>query len=421
MEKYIEMISEGLFRFESGKFLIEEVVAQDLCDKFGTPLYVYSTTHIKRQVEKLKNAFKSVSPLICYSMKANSNLKILELIKESGCGVDIVSGGELAKALKSGFSGDRIVFAGVGKTPQEIMYGLKNGIYLFTVESIEELKTIEEIAKSLKNFARVSLRINLDIDVDTHHYTKTAKKETKFGMSESQVKSIITNQNDFKHLKIFGIHFHLGSNIKSSSFYVEALKKLKKFLNEINFTPSVIDIGGGFGIQYKNEHIESIESFGKNICEVFNRNFPDVSMIIEPGRFIVGNAGILLTRVIYTKKTSYKNFLIVDAGMNDLIRPSLYGSYHEILSCVDKKGKEIVYDVVGPVCETGDFLGKDRRLPEDLISGDIIAVMSSGAYGFSMSSNYNGRPRPAEVLVSGKKVVCARKREKIEDLWKYET
>ncbi|MCM8758913.1 MAG: diaminopimelate decarboxylase [Candidatus Omnitrophica bacterium] len=420
MEKYLEMISDGLYTFHQGSLMVEKVFAKDICSRFGTPVYVYSATFIENQIRKLREAFKSVSPLICYSMKANNNMEVLKLIRKQGCGVDIVSGGELAKATKAGFKGDKIVFAGVGKTREEIIAALNKRIYLFTVESVEELKTINETAKSLKKIADVTLRINLDVEVDTHHYIKTAKKETKFGLPEKQVESIINSRNEFSNLNILGIQFHLGSNIKSSTPYIEALKRLKRFLKKANFKPSVIDIGGGFGIQYRDETIEQIMDFGNKICEFFVENFPGVSMVIEPGRFIVGNAGILLTQVVYNKKTPHKNFLIVDAGMNDLIRPSLYNSYHEILPVFFKKGKLIKYDVVGPICETGDFLGKERLLPDGLDSGDLIAVMGAGAYGFSMSSNYNGRPRVAEVMVRGGKMKCCRRREKFDDLWKHE-
>ena len=420
MEEYLDLISEGIYRFEKGRLFIEDVCAEEICAKFGTPVYVYSSNYVKTQINKICNAFRKVSPLVCYSMKANSNMGILKIVKESGCGVDIVSGGEMMKALKAGFNAKKIVFAGVGKTRGEITDALKKGIYLFNVESIGELKAINETAGNMRKIVSVNLRINLDVDVDTHHYTKTAKKETKFGMPENQVRSIIKNRRNFRHINISGIQFHLGSNIKSSVFYIKALRKLKNFLTDINFTPSVIDIGGGFGIQYRNEPIEPIEDFGKKICDFFVKNFPDVLMIIEPGRFIVGNAGILLTRVIYNKKTAHRNFLIVDAGMNDLIRPSLYGSYHEIFPAALKKGKSVKYDIVGPICETGDFLGKDRKLPGNLTSGDVIAVMSAGAYGFSMSSNYNGRVRAAEVMVSCDKVICCRERERVEDLWSKE-
>ncbi|MCX7706210.1 MAG: diaminopimelate decarboxylase, partial [bacterium] len=319
MENYLEIISEGLYRFKRGNLMIESVFAKDICNRYGTPLYVYSATFIEKQICKLKNAFKSLSPLICYSMKANSNMEVLNIIRDHGCGVDIVSGGELAKAVKANFSSKKIVFAGVGKTKEEIIAALKKNILLFTVESVEELKQIDIIAEDLKKIADVSLRINLDVDVDSHHYTKTAKKETKFGLPRDQIRAIINSRRSFRNVNITGIHFHLGSNIKNSSFYVEALKKLNKFLRLINFRPSIIDIGGGFGIQYRtNEQIEPIENFGKNICDFFLNNFPGVSMIIEPGRFIVGNAGILFTKVLYNKKTPHKNFLIVDAGMNDL-------------------------------------------------------------------------------------------------------
>ena len=420
MEKYLEIISNGLYSYRKGKLFIEDVDVEKLVSMFGTPLYVYSCSLIQNQIKKIRDSFKNVSPLICYSMKANSNLKILKLVHKSGCGVDIVSGGELARALKAGFKGNSIVFAGVGKTANEIVEAIKANIYFFTVESIEELKTIDKIAGNLKSKVNCCLRINLDVDVDTHHYTKTAKKETKFGLSPQQVSSVIRHQRDFKNLKLAGIQFHLGSNIKISSPYIEALKRLKTFLDDTGFKPQIIDIGGGFGIPYRIENIEPIEVFGERISDFFVKNFPSVSMVIEPGRFIVGNAGVLLTRIIYKKKTEAKKFLIVDAGMNDLIRPALYNSYHEIIPAVVYKGMNETYDIVGPICETGDFLGKERSLSANLDAGDVLAVMSAGAYGFSMSSNYNGRPRPAEIMVSGKKVIVCRKRENISDLWKHE-
>jgi len=420
MEKYLEMISAGLYRFVNGQLMIEDVYAEEICKQFGTPVYVYSANHIKNQIRKLYNSFKKSHPLICYSMKANGNTKVLELIKKQGCGLDIVSQGELFKATKLGFSPKKIVFAGVGKTEQEIAAGLKCGIYLFTVESVEELKTIDKIANRLKKLANVTLRINLDVDVDTHHYTKTGRIETKFGMPQEQVSFILASRYDLKHVRIKGLQFHLGSNIKNSAPYLSALKKLKNFLRRVDFCPSVIDIGGGFGIPYKDEEIESVQQFGSKISDCFVENFPGVSMVIEPGRFIVGNAGVLLTKVIYKKQTNVKNFLIVDAGMNDLIRPALYNSYHEILPVLKKDGKFLKFDVVGPVCETGDFLGKERVFPDTIDSGDYLAVMGAGAYGFSMSSNYNGRLRPAEVMICGKTAILCRKREKMSDLWKYE-
>ncbi|MGB9643343.1 MAG: diaminopimelate decarboxylase family protein, partial [Candidatus Ratteibacteria bacterium] len=307
MEKYLEMISGGLYKFVNGRLMIESVYADEICKQFGTPVYVYSANYIKNQIRKLRVSFEKAHPLVCYSMKANGNMKILELIKKQGCGLDIVSGGELVKAIKQGFSPKKIVFAGVGKTEQEIAAGLKYGIYLFTVESVEELKTVDKIAEKLKKTANITLRINLDVDVDTHHYTKTGRIETKFGMPEEQVRSILVSRNSLKHIRIKGLQFHLGSNIKNSAPYLSALEKLKNFLKQTDFRPSVIDIGGGFGILYKNEEIESIEQFGSKISDYFVKHFPDTLMIMEPGRFIVGNAGILLTKIIYRKQTNVKN------------------------------------------------------------------------------------------------------------------
>jgi len=420
MEEALDIISDNLYQYINGKLFVENVSVEYICEQFGTPLYIYSAHHIENQIQRLKNSFKNLNPLICYSMKANSNLHILELVRKYGCGVDIVSGGELAKALKAKFPPKKIVFAGVGKTESEIRFAIKKGIYLFTVEGIEELKAINNIARTLKQIVDVSLRVNLDIDVDTHHYTKTSKKETKFGIPANDVKSIIKNTQDFKYVRIKGIQFHLGSNIKDSVPYIKALNRVKNPMRKYGFQPLLIDIGGGFGIPYKKEKIEPIERFGKKITDFFVKHFQGVSIILEPGRFIVGNGGMLLTKIVYKKSTETKNFLIVDAGMNDLIRPALYNSYHEIIPVVKKTGRKTIYDVVGPICETGDFLGKDRLLPEDISSGQLLAIMSAGAYGFSMASNYNERPKPAEVLVFSDRTICCRRREKVEDIWKNE-
>jgi len=418
MEKSFELIFRKQFGYRRGIFFIENVAVRNLARRFGTPLYIYSAGYIRDRISELFDAFAPVNPLICYSVKANGNLKVLRIIGKVGCGADVVSGGELAKAIKSGIPASRIVYAGVGKTHEEIISGIRAGIFLFTVESMEELVEINALARKFGRKTACSFRVNLNVDVDTHHYTRTAKAETKFGLPLKDMAALFQKREKFTGIEFAGIQFHLGSQIKESAPYVEALRKLRRFLTSIRFSPRILDIGGGFGIPYMaGEKVESIFSFGEKICSIIKRDFNVEKVILEPGRFIVGNAGILVARIIYSKKTNSRNFLITDAAMNDLIRPSLYSSYHLILPEKFSSGRKCSWDVVGPICETGDFLGKNRKLPRGIKAGDLLVVLGAGAYGFSMSSNYNGRPRAAEVLIDRSKVELARRRETYNDLW----
>lgn len=330
-------------------------------------------------------------------------------MKENGLGADVVSEGEIRKAILAGFSPCDIVFAGVGKKESEIEFAIKKNIFCINVENEDELYIIEKLGKKYQKKVNVNIRLNLNIDVDTHHYIKTSKIENKFGIDIETAGNILKKKFNFVQIK--GIHFHLGSQIKEVEPYIKGIETIKKFCQKNNFKPEILDIGGGFGIPYTySDKIQDIEEFGKKIKESL-KNFNLKTVILEPGRFIVGNSGVLISKILYIKKRKTKNFIIVDAGMNDLIRPSLYNSYHLIYPINLKNGKTLKFDIVGPICETGDYLGKDRDFPENIKSGDYIVIMSAGAYGFSMSSNYNTRLRTPEVLVNGKNLKLIRKRE----------
>jgi diaminopimelate decarboxylase len=408
------------FTYRNGELFAEDVPVKELVKEFGTPLYIYSYGTLIRHIRAYEEAFCEIPHIICYAVKANSNLAILTLFAELGIGADIVSGGELFRALKAGIKPFRIVFAGVGKTEEEIEYALKNNILMFNVESELELYKINEIAKKLKKQARVALRINPDIDPKTHKYIATGLKTSKFGIPIAKAVEYYKVAKSLENIKIIGIHKHIGSQITETDAYVEALRKLLELyekLAQADVDIEYIDIGGGLGITYKDEEPPHPKELANALIPLIKNQ--KGKLIVEPGRSIVGNAGILVTKVLYTKQTDVKNFIIVDAGMNDLMRPTLYGSYHEILPVTQGKRQKIVADVVGPICESGDFLAKDREI-EKVSPGQYLAVMSAGAYGFSMSSNYNSRPRAAEVLVKGEQYALIRKRETYKDLIKNE-
>ncbi len=408
------------FNYKKNTLYAEDVDLNILSEKYGTPLYVYSLRTMTEHYKKIENAFSDIDKLICYSVKANSNTGILNEMKKLGSGFDIVSGGELYRVLKINANPKKIVYAGVGKTRQEIEYALKSGILMFNVESINELKIIDSVSKKLKKKAAVAIRINPDVSALTHEYITTGKKENKFGIDIVLAFNIFRTAKKLKHIDIKGIHIHIGSQITTVVPYIDAIAKITKFIKDLTTEDIIIEylnIGGGLGIIYDEEKPATADEFAYAIKPyITNLN---IKIILEPGRFIIGNAGILLTKVIYDKKGIKKNFLIVDAGMNDLIRPSLYGAYHKIIPVNLSGKKKNIYDIVGPICESGDFLGKERTLPE-LKEGDLLAIRSAGAYGFSMSSNYNSRLRCAEVLVDGNKHHLIRKRETYEDLIKLE-
>ncbi len=382
-----------------------------------TPFYLYSHATLSHHFKTFDQAFDKVSHLVCFALKANPNTAIIRLFAKLGGGADIVSGGELYRALKAGVPADRIVYSGVGKRVDEIRYALRAGILMFNIESPQELSLINETASQMKKKARIALRVNPDVDPKTHPYISTGLKKNKFGIDIEGSLKEYSNARGLSHTDIVGVSCHIGSQITEVAPFVDALKKLKGLISSLQaagITIRYLDLGGGLGIQYDAEEPPHPFDYAEAIIKEM-RDL-DVTLILEPGRVIVGNAGVLITRVLYTKSGQIKNFLIVDAGMNDLARPSLYGSYHAIWPVSNKYGRrKIKADVVGPICESGDFLAKERELP-DFQPGDLMAVMSAGAYGFSMSSNYNSRPRVAEVMVKEDELFVIRRRETYQSL-----
>ncbi len=405
-----------LFHYISNELYAEEVPIRELVNKFGTPLYVYSYNTLLRHFRAYVDAFKDYSHIICFAVKANSNLAILRLFAKNGGGADIVSGGELYVALKAGIPAKKIVYAGVGKREDEIAFALKSKILMFNVESEAELREIDRIAGKFGVKAPVALRINPDIDPETHPYIATGLKKHKFGIPIEGALEYYRLASRLKNISIIGVHKHIGSQITSLSPFVDALKRILLLVDEL-ITKGVdlkyLDVGGGLGIPYKDEEPPLPKDLARSFIPLLkNKKF---TLIIEPGRSIVGNAGILVTKVLYLKKGTEKEFVIVDAGMNDLIRPSYYNAYHNIIPIIKKKREKIICDVVGPICESSDFLARDREITK-LKQGEYLAVMSAGAYGFSMSSNYNSRPKAAEVMVKGREYFLIRKRETYADL-----
>ncbi len=404
------------FSYKNNRLFVENLSVEAIAERYGTPLYIYSHRTAIEHFRKIKNAFDEIDTLICYSVKANSNLSILNELRKEGAGFDIVSGGELFRVLKVGADPQKIVYAGVGKTVDEIKYAIKSGILLFNVESLNELKQINKVAKSMKKTASVGLRINPDVEASTHHYITTGKKENKFGIDILVARKLFNEAKRYKHIKIKALDMHIGSQITVIEPYVKAVGKMKVLIEEMRaygVKVEYLDIGGGLGIIYNEEKPATADMFASAIKPIIKGL--GVKLILEPGRFIIGNAGILVTRVIYNKKGGIKNFLITDAGMNDLIRPSLYQAYHKILPVTIKKGQIKSYDIVGPICESGDFFAKDRHMPE-IKEDELLAIRSAGAYGMSMASNYNSRRRAAEVMVKGNKAVLIRERETFDDL-----
>lgn len=406
------------FRYKRNEFYCEDVRVGDIAEEVGTPVYIYSRKTLIDHYRKIKDAFKSINPLICFSMKSNSNLAVLSALVREGSGLDIVSGGELYRAMKVGVDPKKIVYASVGKTYNEIKKAIQSGILIFNVESLPELVMINSVCRRLQRKMFVSVRVNPDVDPHTHKYITTGKKETKFGLDMDTAMELFRRRGEWPDVEMAGIHIHIGSQIIEHEPYVKAIKKLLPFIRNLK-TMGVnlrwFNIGGGLGIVYNEEKPQTARNFAQIVLPLLKKT--DLKIILEPGRFIAGNSGILVTRVTYLKETKTKRFVIVDAGMNDLIRPSLYEAYHDIVPVMwqNETAKKIVADVVGPICESGDFLAKDRELPEPS-QGDLLAVMGAGAYGFTMSSNYNSRPRAPEVMVEGDRFYIVRKRETYADL-----
>ena len=405
------------FEYKNDELHCEGVPLRTIAQRVGTPFYCYSSSTLTNHVRAFDRAFAGGPHLICFAVKSNPGTAVLRLLGREGAGADIVSGGELYRALRAGIDPKKIVYAGVGKRRDEIEYALKMDILMFNVESGEELQAIDRAAKDMHTKARIALRVNPDIDPRTHAYISTGLKESKFGIPIEQALEHYQIARNLEHIEVVGIHQHIGSQITEIQPFVDALTKVTAFVKELREAGigiRYINMGGGLGITYKDE----TPPLPKDVAQAVQPLLKDCgcTIVMEPGRAIVGNAGILVTRALYHKESGEKKFVIVDAGMNDLIRPSLYEAYHDIRPVIQQeKPLTIVADVVGPICESGDFLAKDRELPV-VKQGDLLAVMGAGAYGFSMSSNYNSRPRVPEVLVRGNEYYVVRERETYSDL-----
>jgi diaminopimelate decarboxylase len=426
------------FHYRDGHLFCEDVDLTVAAEKFGTPLYIYSAGTVLDHYTRLDAALAPLDHLICYAVKANSNRAILKLLAEAGAGFDIVSGGELFRALKAGADPRKCTFAGVGKRREEIEYALDRGVYSFNVESEAELDYINEIASAKSHRAPIALRVNPDVAAETHAYISTGKSENKFGIALDRAAQIYERASKMPGVAIRGVQMHIGSQITEAKPFAAAIEKVAPLVRELKskYKIQFFSVGGGMGIIYRRAlesgsgtwwHEHDGEPSAFSVRDYANTIVPPlrelgIRILVEPGRFLVGNAGVLLTRVLYIKETEQKKFAIIDAGMNDLIRPALYQSYHQIVPVVQpsmSRNKTEKMDIVGPVCESGDFFAQDREMPE-LRPGDLLAVMSAGAYGFVMASNYNSRPLPAEALVRGDQVGLIRKRQTIEDLVGYE-
>ena len=404
------------FIYRDGTLHAEDVPLSEIASQYGTPAYVYSQTTLERHIRTIDGAFNEIDHITCYSVKANSNAAILRVLAEHGLGADVVSGGELYRALRAGIPEERIVYSGVGKTAQEIRLALEHNILMLNVESESELHVIDSIAQEMNVRAPISFRVNPDIDPKTHPYISTGLKNNKFGIPYNDVLRLYEKAAGLKNVDIIGIDAHIGSQLMELSPYMNTAERLRSLIEDIRtlgIEIRIVDTGGGIGINYQEETPPDPIDWSRMIVPVIKDT--GCSLIIEPGRSIVGNAGVLITRVLYIKSNGDKTFIVVDSGMNDLARPSLYGSYHAVLPVVERKTEKRVVDIVGPICESGDFIAKDRELPMPE-EGDLLAVMSAGAYGMSMSSNYNSRLRAAEVMVYKSESKLVSKRETFEDL-----
>jgi diaminopimelate decarboxylase len=409
------------FKYKKGELYAEEVPVREIAAKYGTPVYIYSASTLVRHFKAYDEAFDGKHHIICFALKANSNSAVIRLFAKHGAGADVVSGGELFRALKAGIPAKKIVYAGVGKTADEIRFALKSKILMFNVESENELREIDRIAADMNVKASIALRINPDIDPQTHPYISTGLKKHKFGIPIDDALEHYKFAKSLKNIAVVGIHKHIGSQLTKISPFVDALKRILILIDELaksDIRIDFLDIGGGLGITYLDEQPPQPRDLAEQILPLLEGR--DVTVVMEPGRSLVGNAGILVTKTLYLKEGEEKNFVIVDAGMNDLMRPSLYNAYHHIQPVVKTRRDTIIADVVGPICESGDFLAKDREIPK-VNQGEYLAVMSAGAYGFSMSSTYNSRPRVAEVMVNGTKFALVRKRETYADLLRGES
>jgi len=405
------------FNYQNGRLYAEQVAVTDIVAQHGTPCYIYSRATLERHWHAFDQALQGRPHLVCYAVKANSNLAILNLFARLGSGFDIVSLGELERVLAAGGDANKVVFSGVGKRPDEMCRALDVGIYCFNVESEAELEMLNQVAGEMGQKARVSLRVNPDVDAKTHPYISTGLKENKFGVAIDNAVAIYRRAQTLAHIEVHGVDCHIGSQLTETAPFLDALDRVLALIDELaeqGITISHLDLGGGLGIRYRDETPPLPDEYSRAINERLGER--ELKILIEPGRAIAGNAGILVTRVEYLKHTDEKNFAIVDAAMNDLIRPTLYSAWQAIIPVAEHDDSETqTYDIVGPICETGDFLGKDRDL--NLQQGDLLAIRSAGAYGFTMSSNYNTRPRAAEIMVDGDKVYVVREREQLSELF----
>ena len=409
------------FIYKDNELYCESVPIADIARSVGTPFYLYSSATLTHHFNTFDKSFGDLPHMTCFAVKACSNLAVLRLFSTLGGGADIVSGGELYRSLKAGVDPRRIIFSGVGKSEEELRYGLVSGILMFNVESEQELERLQQVAREQELVAPVSFRVNPDVDPKTHAYISTGLAKNKFGIPIEQAEDVYLRAREMSHIKIMGVSCHIGSQLTEISPFTETLRKIKLFIKRLEthgIKIDYLDLGGGLGVRYLDEKPPHPQEYARALKEEMEGL--ECTLILEPGRVIVSNAGVLISRVLYTKKTETKNFIVVDAAMNDLARPSLYGAHHDIQPVLRKAGKAAagsmqVADVVGPICETGDFLARDRELPA-FEQGDLMAVMSSGAYGFTMSSNYNSRPRVAEIMVKEDEFYVIRKRENYETL-----
>ncbi|MBN1901866.1 diaminopimelate decarboxylase [Candidatus Sumerlaeota bacterium] len=411
-----------MFIYKNGELTCEKVKLSEIASEVGTPFYVYSQETLLRNFRRIKNAFASLNPVIAYSVKANSNLSILRLFAHEGSGFDIVSGGELIRVLKAGGLPEKIIYAGVGKSIEELTLAVKSKIMMVNLESEAEAEILSKVAQNARSTVRAAMRINPDVEAHTHEYITTGKKENKFGVSYKSAPAIISRIARLPNIEFVGLHVHVGSQILDTSAHVSGAKRLASLLGTLRSEGveiRTINIGGGFGIGYMDhEKPMNVENLSRKIIPILKKT--GCRVILEPGRFIVAPAGMLITSINYVKSGDQKQFAIVDAGMSDLIRPSLYKAYHRIIPVKETSSrKKIEMDIVGPICESADFFGKERRLPQ-VKAGDLLAICDAGAYGYVMASNYNTRRRPPEILVKGNRFFIIKKRESYDDLFKGE-
>ncbi|WHH51388.1 diaminopimelate decarboxylase [Pseudomonas sp. Ap32] len=404
------------FNYRDGELFAEGVALSAIAERYGTPTYVYSRAHIEAQYRSYADALQGTEHLVCFAVKANSNLGVLNVLARLGAGFDIVSGGELERVLAAGGRADRVVFSGVGKTREDMRRALEVGVHCFNVESTDEMERLQVVAAEMGKVAPVSLRVNPDVDAGTHPYISTGLKENKFGIAIADAEAIYVRAAQLPNLEVVGVDCHIGSQLTTVEPFLDALDRLLVLVDrlaECGIHLRHLDLGGGVGVRYRDEQPPRVADYIKAIRERVGKR--DLALVFEPGRYIVANAGVLLTRVEYLKHTEHKDFAIIDAAMNDLIRPALYQAWMGVSAVKPRAGEGRAYDLVGPICETGDFLGKDRVL--NLAEGDLLAVESAGAYGFVMSSNYNTRGRCAEILVDGDQAFEVRRRETVAELY----